>query len=880
MIPVSKRLLANFINICCVLNILLRSVVKNLGVTSVFLVANTCILVSTQPAFAQARQVTGVRLDPTDSGLEVILETPSEEQPQVFKTRFGRTLAIDIPNTQLRLPEDKGFRENNPASGVAQVTVVQQNPNSVRVTVTGTEAVPSAEVIESAQGLALSVRSPSAAAETLPAPPTPETPQAEPPAPTAPSAAGEEAIELVVPAVGEEGYLVDEATTGTRTETPILDVPQSIEVVPEEVIEDQDADTLDDITRNVGGFNQFSSPNYQDFALRGFRLQEDSIIYNGLRGNPFDKFAPLKLNNVEQVDVLKGPASVLYGQLEPGGLVNIVTKKPQEDPFTEVKVAPGSQELAPGVFDQLELQLDSTGPLNESETLLYRLILAYEDSNSFRNFQELKYRSIYPSLTWRIGEATTLDFTAIFYDEDREGQRDRGIAAPGGDVSAVPIDFTTNEPGDIAKSEGSALQLDLEHEFSEDLELEAAARYAQSDYTNNYHEPRGFLDDGRTIKRQYRNQVLSDSSYTFNVNLIGNLETGPVAHKILLGADATRTTSEGSPNRFASPISEDGTVPPLDIFDPIYGQADVPEDYVFDSEFLFESEQFVYGVYAQDQIEFSPQWKGLVGVRYDSFDQEFTEFTTSGDLESEQEQSDSDLTLRGGIVYQPSDNLSFYTSYSEGFSPQDTSDQTPEQGGPFDPTTSEQIEAGVKAFWLEDRLSTTLAFYRITKQNILVADPEDPDRSIQLGETESKGIELSITGLITENWRVIANYAYNDARVTEDTNPDNVGELLPNAPKNSAGLWTRYDFPNSNFGVGGGLTYVAERETDISADENVNLPSYVKADLALFYTVEDLEVAVNVKNVFDEVYFVGGFGETGVFPGAPRTITVNAFYTF
>lgn len=787
-------------------------------------------------------EVTGIRLIQTDTGLEVILETSEGEVLQPSSSVRGNAVIVDLPNAVLVLPEGDEFQQSSPSDGIAFISITNLPGNGVRVAITGSDAPPTTDIRAESQALVLGVVPGVVGADVT----------------------DPDAIQVVVTGEEEAPYRVQDTTAATRTDTSILEVPQSIQIVPREVLEDQGARDLGDVARNVAGLNQFSA--YQDFTLRGFRIQDESVFYNGLRGNPYNFFtsSPV-LGNVERVEVLRGPASVLYGQLQPGGLINIVTRQPERDPSVTVTGIAGS-------YEEFGAQVDATGPIDAQERLLYRLNISHLGADSFRDFQSSDYWQIAPSLTWLVSDRTTLSLTGEWFDDNRRGQRDRGIVAPGGDVFALPISFTVNEPDDEAGSTGYAIQLGLDHEFSDTWEFRATGRFSHGEYFNRYHNPSRLLDDGRTITRDFRDQEFTLDSFAADVYAVGQFSTGPIAHQLVFGADTViqNNVVEGF---FADPVERGGDVPSLDIFNPRYGRTD-PDDYTL----LFDRSRDrlrQYGLYVQDQITFSSQWQALLGLRYDFFENE-SDF--EGDFGSgEVEFSDGALTFRGGIVYQPIDNLSLYTSYSQGFVPQSEFSQGPDQGGPFDPEESWQIEVGGKASLFGDRLIATLAYYNLNRQNVLVTDPDDFNRSIQVGETRSQGFEFEVAGRLSDHWRIFATYALNDAEVTEDTDATLVGRQLENAPLNTASLWTRYDFPGTRFGIGGGLSFVDDRPT---FDETVNLPSYVVFDAALYYAYRDLRLALNFDNIFDTTHFIGGFNESVVFPGNPFTVRLNVSYRF
>jgi len=227
-------------------------------------------------------------------------------------------------------------------------------------------------------------------------------------------------------------------------------------------------------------------------------------------------------------------------------------------------------------------------------------------------------------------------------------------------------------------------------------------------------------------------------------------------------------------------------------------------------------------------------------------------------------------------VYQPVGNVSLYGSYAEGFKPQNVFNQRQSVGGPFDPEESWQVEGGAKAQLFDGRLNVSTAIYKIAKTNALVRDPDDESRLISLGKVESTGFEIDAIGSVTPNWSLTANYSYNDTKVTEDTNEELEGQPKPNAPRHTAGLWSRYEFPNIGFGVGGGTIFVAERETF----GEVTLPSYTIFDAALYYQWRRVNLRLNVKNLFNRRHFMGGYSQTALWPGTPRTLSLSVSVDF
>jgi iron complex outermembrane receptor protein len=876
--------------------------------------------------------VQGVRLNPTPNGLEVILETAGKLQ--VSTSSRGYTAIADIPNAQLRLPDgSKLFRAINPVEGIAVVTVTQQNANSVRVIVTGNQAVPTAQVIPRTEGLVLNLTTPPATADAAPAQTTrgSETPAAqqpegeteqpastepeieieaesetaqqpegeteqpastepeieieaesetaqqpegetEQPASTEPEieieaeseaetevgSEGDENIEIVVTGEQEEeGYSVPDASTATRTDTPLRDIPQSIQVVPEQVIEDQQVTELEEALRNVSGvtFGGDVTSRGEEFNIRGF--DNVPILRDGFRRyGSFGTFP--EVANLERIEVLKGPASILYGEIQPGGLINLVSKKPLAEPFYEA-------ELQVGNWGFIRPRIDVSELLTDDGRLRYRLNALYQKSNSFRGFdQEDKRFFISPVLSWKISPSTDLTVSLEYTNDKRPA--DIGLPAFGDEVVDVPRDRIANEPDDKIERKYLNVGYDLEHRFNDNWKLRNAFRYSSYDYDYNVlaYDLGDYDDETGILNRFFASQEGQDKNYALQTNLVGEVATGSIAHTLLFGVDLSRNNE-----RIVSAV---GDTSPLNIFNPVYGQIPKPDEDTIPSFGGDEVETDRLGIYLQDQISLLDNVKLLAGLRYDTAEQKTTLIPGTSTLSGEQTRNYDALTPRVGIVYQPIEELSLYTSYSRSFNP---NTGTTISGDPLEPEKGEGYEVGVKAQLL-DRLFATLAYFDITKQNVAVTDPLFPlDASIATGEQQSRGVELDVAGEILPGWNIIAAYAYIDAEVTADTNPDIVGNRLFNVPKHSASLWTTYEIQSGNLqglGFGVGFNYVGEREGDL--DNSFQVDSYFLTNASIFYRRNNWRFALNFKNLFDINYIEAAENSrsSGNLPGDPFTV--------
>jgi iron complex outermembrane receptor protein len=799
-------------------------------------------------------QITGVELRQTDKELEVILETTGSDQLQPVTKSERNNFIADIPNAQLNLPSGSEFRQENPVDGITGVTVTNVDANTIRVTVTGKASLPKVELFDSDEGLIFGV----AVTATAPQASQTEQPTSETP-PEESTTQQDEPIELVV--TGEQdGYNVQQTTTGTRTDTPLRDVPQSIQVVPQEVLRDQQINRLDDALRNVPGVVQdFNSGPSLTYRIRGFEALNNNLLRNGLVDAGAGE--SVELSSVERVEILKGPASVLFGLGNPGGSINIITKRPLSELFETVDLTVGNYSFYRGA-------IDLSGPLNDSGTVLYRFNTAYRNSGSFIDFYNSEHLNISPVVSVAIGDRTNLTL-----EGDYITSRDSGFtpfvpvigSVLSNPIGKIPRNRNVGEPTDEIEQILTRLGYQLEHKFNDNWSLRNAFLFNFRDYSDKRTLPGILQEDNRTLNRSYREFDFQSTSYNLSTNVVGKFSTGSIQHQLLFGVDLNSYE-----NRV--PSFRGAVAAPIDIFNPVYGQA--PGE--LGDEFSNTTVTNSLGIYIQDQISLTDNFKVLLGGRFDAFDQKSEDFS----FDTESSKSDSAFSPRLGIVYQPIPAISLYASYVSSF--------TPANGvflfggsleGAAEPERGRQYEVGIKADF-SDRFSATLAFYDLTRTNVLTEDPDNPGFQIQTGEQNSRGIELSLTGEILPGWNLIAGYAYTDARITED-NTFQVGNQLPNTPYHSFNLWTTYQIQQGELqglGFGLGLFFVGDRAGDL--DNTYEIPSYLRTDAAIFYNRDRLRLALNFRNLFDVEYFENGSSATRVNYGQPFTVQGTVSWQF
>ncbi len=773
----------------------------------------------------RAAQITAVKLNRTETELEIVLETADGKALPIDASKFtseGNALIAEIPNAVLALPDGQSFQADNPAPDIAKVSVEQQSPNNIRITVSGDKTLPKTAVVLKTGAFSYSLN---------------------------PDLEGSEA-EIVVTGQGAENYFVPDATTATKTDTPLRDIPQSIQVIPEQVLKDQQVRRLNDAVQNVSGVQQDDTFGGQidRINIRGF--QTDVFLQDGIRQS---QFSNRETNNLERIEVLKGPASVLYGSLEPGGVVNLVTKKPLAEPFYEVDLSVGS-------YAFIRPSIDLSGPLNSDKTILYRFNALYEYNNGFRDFQTDTNRVFTaPTLSWKISDKTDLTLEFSYLNDLRPF--DEGTVAIGNAVADLPRDRVLSDATNRRTVEEFKVGYRFEHRFNQDWKLRNSFRYLSSD-TFDFRLGNWFIEDDGTFERKFLSNQDNYQNFSVNTDLIGKFKTGFVEHTLLVGLDLNRETTAGNQRRlpdnpgFFTNIFT-GVTDPL----PAVSVSDMT-DFGRDGS----RAQNRLGLYLQDQVEILENLKLLVGGRLDLYRR------TSLDRLSDTTTEDSAqrFSPRVGIVYQPIEPISLYTSFSQSFNPDIFSTQV--DGSALEPSVGTQYEVGVKGEFLDKKLFTTLAAYQINKTNISTTDPNNPDFSLAVGEAQSQGIELDIIGEPIQGWNIIAAYAYTNAEITQD-NFFTVGNRLANVPKHSASLWSTYQIqagPAKGIGFGLGFLYVGDRFGDTG--NSFILPSYLRTDAALYYRRDKFKIGLNFQNLFNVEYFKSAAFRESIYVGDPFTV--------
>jgi iron complex outermembrane receptor protein len=662
--------------------------------------------------------------------------------------------------------------------------------------------------------------------------------------------------EITVSADRPDRYHPSNASSATRTDTPILDTPQAIQVVPRQVLEDQQITRIDEALRNVSGvvgkletFGESTSLVLRGFSTDSFTL--GPIFRDGYRNS--ENLAVQETANVERIEVLKGPASVLYGQTDPGGVINLVTKQPLEDPYYSFNLQAGS-------FGFFRPTIDLSGPLDAQGNILYRLNLAYQQEKGFRQFDtESERYFLAPIITWKLGERTDLSIFGEYLTDT--APYDFGLVAFGDGLANIPFDRILNEPDDVLKTNSLTLGYSLQHQFNNEWALSHGFRYV-----NQGHDfPKATLllsldEETGLLTRAYGARQYQADEYSLQTYVTGKIETGVAKHTLLMGFDLNWDIF----NDVFSKIDFDNPTV-IDIFNPVYGQVPRPD---FNSQPQifpeFDTESEGLGVYFQDQVSFNDQLILVGSLRYDSYN-----FRNVVDQDSRDEQA---LIPRIALLYKSSENLSLYANYSESLKPVPVLNSS---GDFLAPEESQGYEMGIKGEFFRGKLLATLAYFDITKQNVATADPIVMGASVATGEQRSQGIEFDVSGEILPGWNIIANYAYIDAKVTKD-NVIAVGNRLQGSPYHSGGLWTTYKVQSGDlqgWSLGLGFNYVGQRFGD--RENTFKVDSYFVTNAAIAYQKDNWKFTLNLDNLFDVKYIEGvsGFNRiSGISPGEPFTI--------
>ena len=666
------------------------------------------------------------------------------------------------------------------------------------------------------------------------------------------------------------GYVAKRNMSATKTDTPIIETPQSLSVVTSDEIRDRQAETMAQALSYTPGFTASSTAfnrTADRFRIRGFSVESATggSLRDGLRlqTNSYDGIQ--EPYGLERVEVIRGAASVLYGQLSPGGMVNGVSKRPTEAPLHELNLQAGSN-------DRKQLSADFSGPLAGSDTLSYRLTLLSRNSDTQQDHLNDDRFYIAPALTWRPDEDTSLTLLSFYQKTDTRFpaplayQLVEGVGK--GAFTIGRHDFIGEPDYDDMNGEMSALGYEFSHNFNEHFTVNHKLRYSESDVKWRYLQAqtsaaaiRNAANTG-ILARQYSDRHERARTLATDTNIVSKWQLGSVEHTALVGFDGYDISYDSHNFR--------GAAPSLDLSRYNYGQpVVVNRNPATDRGSQLDTLQ--KGVYFQDQIKFDDKWVLQLGGRHDWADQQQKAHRN----DAKASQSDEATTWRAGLVYLADNGLAPYISYSESFFPVSVAEVT---GQRFDPTEGKQYEVGVRYQPKDSNLLLSAAVYELTQTNVLKQDPATEEYR-QTGEVRSRGLELEAKADITSALSMIATYAYTDARTTKSAIAAEVGQRTDETPYHQAALWTSYDFVNwgiAQLTVGAGARYMGT--TQASGVDSAT-PAYTLFDAMARYRIDDnWAVTVNANNLTDKRYVQCSF--TSCSYGDERTLLTSVNFTW
>lgn len=701
--------------------------------------------------------------------------------------------------------------------------------------------------------------------------------------------------EVLITGRRNNSYLVNTVVMGGKFAGTLKNLPQSVSLVSREFMEDKQAFVVTDMINDLAGVNQASA--YDDMTIRGFSSGYASgmRLVNGMRsayGYGTSYWRTPMTANLESIEVLKGPGASLFGDIAPGGTINLVTKKPLEEQKSEVNIAVGS-------FQTFRTTLDLGGPLDRDKKILSRFNLGYENSHTFRDNNQRSSLLIAPSFTFKPKDGTQLDLDMTY--DNFDGFLDRGIAIRNNAFYQQDRAFNVNQSTDFYKAKFLTFSARFSQQILKNLSLQL--NYMKSIYDEHLNELRtlnSYADAPENTILNMRFQARKTKEYVDNFVSYFKYDwkKNNHQHRFVLGFDYAqyRPDKNSSLREARSYRNVDGDVLPLTVNlntgtnNTVYEISSLvwrPQP-----SFPFLNPYQSYGIYLQDQMDLGEKLSVIAGLRYEYYKSE------SSDLQSTYKTSQHAWLPRLGLIYKINPSINYFVSYSQGFVPvgadfiynyQDFGSDTP-----FSSEKSYQVETGFKAGFFQNQLQTEISVFHIERSNMLIntgtltANGQSIYR--QSGKVVSSGVEVDFRGQITKEFQLMANFTYNPTKVKSSSIASEIGQGLGNAPRYLAGLWAKYVFSETflkGLGFGAGFYHTSARRMENSTDTDANgqaiwsqWPSYNVVNTALYYHINKLRFTVNFNNIFDKYYYLGGFDYTRGFVGTPRNVMVSMGYSF
>ena len=682
-------------------------------------------------------------------------------------------------------------------------------------------------------------------------------------------AAKEQAKNLDGVTVVGQRYLPDynarKTRSATKTDTPLLDVPQAVTVVTDKLIADQAMTSLTDTLRYMPGIGVAQGEGNRDTpVLRGNSSTADFFV-DGIRD---DVQYIRDVYNLERVEALKGPNAMTFGRGGGGGVINRVTRQADGQDHRAGTFQFGSNSRKRATIDY------GSGIGEGDANAGFRINAMYEDSDSFRDGYQQERYGFNPTFGTDLGANTRLQLSYERFHDERVA--DRGVPSLNGrPLDTDPSTFFGNPDASPVEATVDAFDAVIDHDFGNGLQLRNHLRWADYDkfYQNVF--PGAVDAAAQTVSIAAYNQGTQRRNLFNQTDLVWSATTGRVRHTLLAGAEFGRQVTDNlrMTGYFGAPGSTTTSIR-VPVSSPT--TAVVPEFRQSATDADNHGVAKVAAVYVQDQIEFSPHWQAIIGLRYDDFRVDLRNNRTGAKFRSD----DGMLSPRAGLVYKPRDSVSLYASYSESYLPRagEQLASLSASNAALDPESFRNREIGAK--WdIHPDLQASIAVYKLDRGNVAITDPADATRSILVDGQTAKGAELGIAGRITDAWQLMGGYAYQTGEITTTQSATAVaGNRLAQLPRHSASLWNRYDF-NQAFGVGLGIIHRGAIYANV--DNVVTLPAFTRFDAAVYWTINPaMQLQLNVENLADKRYWASAHSNNNISPGAPRSAWVSINYRY
>jgi iron complex outermembrane recepter protein len=702
-------------------------------------------------------------------------------------------------------------------------------------------------------------------------------------------------------------YARTRAISATKTNAPILDTPRSVVIVPKQVLEDNQVLNVQEAVKFVSGV-QTAAPFYDSYLIRGFP-NGSNTYRNGLK--LYSQTNTEDVAFIDRVEILKGPAAMLYGRIQPGGLVNFVTKRPQEEAAHSVQTQFGSWGLSRTV-------VDSTGPLLKDKTLLYRVIGVYDHADDYIDFRHRDNGQVYTALTYRPDNRFEANAQIEYYNQRTTNIGSNGQQIPAAAMTyqypgivgrpwALPRNWTQSEPGMYgalpSTMERVLAAVDWSYRINDKWKVTNRFHYNVSLEDQEYLVNAGYNAFTGDIRRNVSWTIFKPrQTWSTNLDVTGEVTTGPVKHNLLIGFDyySYRSVNKGdNPSYTVNP-----TIATFNAFAPAYGGVALPqilaEHAIAQGNILFRTKQDDWGYYLQDDLNYEDKIHLLLGGRYDvAFDASAeiygvtsSYYTATGLAGTcfpicdghynppwKGNPTERKISPNAGLLFKITPEYSVFSSFSQSFANSNAMAQSYD-GTPFKPEEAWQYEAGGKASWWDGRVTASLVAFELHRKNVLSADPLHTGYSVASGEVRSRGLEADLAGQATDNISLIASYTYDDAFIVADTatgTASKLGRRWPGVPRHAGNLWAKYDTaPGQKQGWTFGAGFYANGERQGNNTNSYQLPGYVRFDTMVGYRFllrnVPVEAQLNVTNIGDAKYFEASSGQYSYY-GAPRTFT-------